>query len=332
MAIFMLETDAVTSAASAIGSLTSQMNNVANSINSYDTSCEDGFDFSNAKSVLSSNIEACSTKIKNTSVVLENVVSAHTKLQSSMKFDGSDDFSADKKTSSDSSTSNESSSSGGGNYSGGSYSGNSSSAFVSGGAIAGGTAVSNLVSEEATDNLEKSEEDDLEDEKNDNSTNGLEKEVTTELNKVNYAYVNNDIIPDESKKLFDDETFKYDDNTGYALVDGKYVIACDSSVGEVGDVIKFTQKDDSVVECVVGVNTVTDSFKNSISFIVDKENWSNKTPLSFSENLINNTTSITNVGQYNLKSDEVITLINKDTEITTDTDLSNSVTADIKEV
>ena len=221
-------------------------------------------------------------------------------------------------------------SSGGGNYSRGSYSGNPSTGFVSGGAIAGGAAVANLVSEEATDNLEKPEEDDLEKEKNNNSTNGLEKKVTTEINKVNYAYVNNDIITDKLKKIFDDATFKYDENTGYALVDGKYVIACDSSVGEVGDVIKFTQKDDSVIECVVGVNTVTDHFKNSISFIVDKKIWSNKTPLSFSENLINNTTSITNAGKYNIKSDEAITLINKDTEITTD--LSNSVTADIKEV
>lgn len=330
MAIFMLDTDVVTSAANEIGSLTSKMNEVANSINSYDTSCEDEFDFSNAKSVLSSNIEACSTKIKNTSVFLENVVSAHTKLQSSMKFDGSDNFSADKKTSSDSSNANENLSSGGGNYSRGSYSGNPSTGFVSGGAISGGAAVANLVSEEATDNLEKPEEDDLEKEKNNNSTNGLEKKVTTEINKVNYAYVNNDIITDKLKKIFDDATFKYDENTGYALVDGKYVIACDSSVGEVGDVIKFTQKDDSVIECVVGVNTVTDDFKNSISFIVDKEIWSNKTPLSFSENLINNTTSITNAGKYNIKSDEAITLINKDTEITTD--LSNSVTADIKEV
>ena len=330
MAIFMLDTDVVTSAANEIGSLTSKMNEVANSINSYDTSCEDEFDFSNAKSVLSSNIEVCSTKIKNTSVFLENVVSAHTKLQSSMKFDGSDNFSADKKTSSDSSNANENLSSGGGNYSRGSYSGNPSTGFVSGGAIAGGAAVANLVSEEATDNLEKPEEDDLEKEKNNNSTNGLEKKVTTEINKVNYAYVNNDIITDKLKKIFDDATFKYDENTGYALVDGKYVIACDSSVGEVGDVIKFTQKDDSVIECVVGVNTVTDHFKNSISFIVDKKIWSNKTPLSFSENLINNTTSITNAGKYNIKSDEAITLINKDTEITTD--LSNSVTADIKEV
>jgi len=330
MAIFMLDTDVVTSAANEIGSLTSKMNEVANSINSYDTSCEDEFDFSNAKSVLSSNIEACSTKIKNTSVFLENVVSAHTKLQSSMKFDGSDNFSADKKTSSDSSNANENLSSGGGNYSRGSYSGNPSTGFVSGGAISGGAAVANLVSEEATDNLEKPEEDDLEKEKNNNSTNGLEKKVTTEINKVNYAYVNNDIITDKLKKIFDDATFKYDENTGYALVDGKYVIACDSSVGEVGDVIKFTQKDDSVIECVVGVNTVTDHFKNSISFIVDKKIWSNKTPLSFSENLINNTTSITNAGKYNIKSDEAITLINKDTEITTD--LSNSVTADIKEV
>ena len=63
MAVFMLETEALTSASSAISSLASQVNDVSSSINGYDTSCEDGFDFSGAKSVLASNVEACSTKI-----------------------------------------------------------------------------------------------------------------------------------------------------------------------------------------------------------------------------------------------------------------------------
>lgn len=356
MAVFMLETDALTSASSAISSLASQVNEVSSSINGYDTSCEDGFDFAGAKSVLASNVEACSTKITNTASILENVVSAHTELQSSMKFDGSNNYS------SSSSTSTNGSSSSGGNYSGGgtsgggysgggSYSGGSSSyggGDYSGGysgAAVSGIAVSDLVTEKVKDSnndkvkeitgdaSSKNEKDtDKNKETNDSELTGiLEEKVTTELKDVNYAYINSDKVTDKSKELFNDATFNYDSNTGYALVDGKYVIACDSTVGEVGDIIKFTQEDGTIVECVVGTNTVTDASKNVINFIVDKENWANKTPMSISENLINNTTTITNAGQYNVKpSGTITTLINENAN--TSKDISSSSTTDVKEV
>ena len=367
MAVFMLETEALTSASSAISSLASQVNDVSSSINGYDTSCEDGFDFAGAKSVLASNVEACSTKITNTAVILENVVSAHTELQSSMKFDGSDNYSSSSSTSTNGSSSSSGSSSSGGNYSGGgtsgggysgggysgggSYSGGSSS--YSGGDYSGGysgatvsgIAVSGLVTEKVKDsNKDKvkertgaasskdEKETDKNKETNDSELTGiLEEKVTTELKYVNYAYINSDKLTDKSKELFNDATFNYDSNTGYALVDGKYVIACDSTVGEVGDIIKFTQKDGNIVECVVGTNTVTDASKNVINFIVDKENWANKTPMSISENLINNTTTITNAGQYNVKpSGTITTLINENAN--TSKDISSSSTTDVKEV
>ena len=372
MAVFMLETEALTSASSAISSLASQVNDVSSSINGYDTSCEDGFDFAGAKSVLASNVEACSTKITNTAAILENVVSAHTELQSSMKFDGSDNYSSSSSTSTNGSSSSSGSSSSGGNYSGGgtsgggysgggysgggysgggSYSGDSSS--YGGGGYSGGysgaavsaTAVSGLVAGKVKDsNKDKvkertgaasskdEKETDKNKETNDSELTGiLEEKVTTELKDVNYAYINSDKVTDKSKELFNDATFNYDSNTGYALVDGKYVIACDSTVGEVGDIIKFTQKDGNIVECVVGTNTVTDASKNVINFIVDKENWANKTPMSISENLINNTTTITNAGQYNVKpSGTITTLINENAN--TSKDISSSSTTDVKEV
>ena len=366
MAVFMLETEALTSASSAISSLASQVNDVSSSINGYDTSCEDGFDFAGAKSVLASNVEACSTKITNTAVILENVVSAHTELQSSMKFDGSDNYSSSSTSTNGSSSSSGSSSSGGnysgggtsgGGYSGGGYSGGGSysggSSSYSGGDYSGGysgatvsgIAVSGLVTEKVKDsNKDKvkertgaasskdEKETDKNKETNDSELTGiLEEKVTTELKDVNYAYINSDKLTDKSKELFNDATFNYDSNTGYALVDGKYVIACDSTVGEVGDIIKFTQKDGNIVECVVGTNTVTDASKNVINFIVDKENWANKTPMSISENLINNTTTITNAGQYNVKpSGTITTLINENAN--TSKDISSSSTTDVKEV
>lgn len=387
MAIFMLETDALTSASSAISSLASQVNEVSSSINGYDTSCEDGFDFAGAKSVLASNVEACSTKITNTASILENVVSAHTELQSSMKFDGSGNTSDSSSSSSSSSASSSSgatssgsassgsSSSGsysgggysGGGYSGGGYSGGGSSysgGDYSGGyseAAVGGVAVSDLVAEKVkdsnTDNAKKvtgsdSLKDTKETDKNketenqkaeekenkkekltdSKSTDSSEEKVKTELKDVNYAYINSDKVTDKSKEIFNDATFNYDTNTGYATVDGKYVIACDSSVGEVGDIIKFSQKDGSTVECVIGTNTVTDASKNVVNFIVDKENWTNKTPMSISENLITNTTNVTNAGQYNVKPNGTITtLVNEISTMDTNT-ASEAVSAETKEV
>ena len=366
MAVFMLETEALTSASSAISSLASQVNDVSSSINGYDTSCEDGFDFAGAKSVLASNVEACSTKITNTAAILENVVSAHTELQSSMKFDGSDNYSSSSTSTNGSSSSSGSSSSGGnysgggtsgGGYSGGGYSGGGSysggsSSYGGGdysggysGATVSGIAVSGLVAGKVKDsNKDKvkektgaasskdKKETDKNKERNDSELTGiLEYKVTTELKDINYAYINSDKLTDKSKELFNDATFNYDSNTGYALVDGKYVIACDSTVGEVGDIIKFTQKDGTIVECVVGTNTVTDASKNVINFIVDKENWANKTPMSISENLINNTTTITNTGQYNVKPfGTITTLINENAN--TSKDISSSSTTDVKEV
>lgn len=89
MAVFMLDCDAVSEAGSSLSSLVSKISEISSSVNGYDTSCEDGFDFASAKSSIAANIEACSSKVQNTAQLIENVVSSHTSLQSSLKFDGS---------------------------------------------------------------------------------------------------------------------------------------------------------------------------------------------------------------------------------------------------
>ena len=52
MAIFMLDCDSVTASASSINSLVTQFSQLADSVNGYDTSCEDGFDFAGGKAAL----------------------------------------------------------------------------------------------------------------------------------------------------------------------------------------------------------------------------------------------------------------------------------------
>ncbi len=90
MSIFILECEAVTEVGSSLSSLVSQISDISSSVSGYDTSCEDGFDFSSAKSAIASNIEACSNKVRNTAQLLENVVSSHTALQGSLKFGEND--------------------------------------------------------------------------------------------------------------------------------------------------------------------------------------------------------------------------------------------------
>ncbi len=135
MAIFILETDAVTSAGSTISSLASQMESIASSISGYDTTCEDGFDFAGAKDAIAKNAEALTIKFQNSQNILDSVVSSHTELQSSLQFGG--DTVTDAGTPNSQPTANDQGSSNtGGNYTGsysGSYSGNYSGSYSGGG-------------------------------------------------------------------------------------------------------------------------------------------------------------------------------------------------------
>ena len=84
---------------------------------------------------------------------------------------------------------------------------------------------------------------------------------------VGFEVVDKDKLKEESKKIFDDKDFKYKD--GYAMIGNRYVIACDSSLAKVGDILRFTQKDGTIIECVVGLVTTDAALKNKISFNVE---------------------------------------------------------------
>ena len=84
MSVFILETDSLMSASSSLQSLGSQVSNLVSSVEGYDVSCEDGFDFAGAKEAIAGNLDACTIKIQNTACVLENVCDSHTQLQQSL--------------------------------------------------------------------------------------------------------------------------------------------------------------------------------------------------------------------------------------------------------
>lgn len=281
MSVFMLETDAATSAASSISSLASQVANISSSVSGYDTACEDGFNFAGAKGVIAGNLEACSIKISNTAKVIESVVSQHTQLQNQLKFQDPGQQQGGNNTGGNNTGGNNT----GGNNTGGNnaYNGgnNTGSYDYSGG---GGYYPSGGGGESSSKEEEKKEEE--------KDKTG---EVKTKLDKVGYAYADDANLSEDTKKLLKDDQFKYDEN-GYALIGNRYVITCDSSIANVGDVIRFKQKDGKYVECVVGVTTVSEKYKNTVNFIVDK-NASGIKALDVAKNLLTNSTKIENVGK-----------------------------------
>ena len=278
----MLETDSVSAAASSLGNIASQISSLSSNVSGYDTSCEDGFDFAGAKSVIAGNIDACSTKVQNTISIMENVVSSHTSLQSSLQFNGTTTTDSSANTngttnnSTNTNTSNTSNNIGStGNYTGGSYTGASYTGGAVGASYVGGATYSTRPSsssstqQQATTNTEGDK---------------IVENVTTDINKVGYVYIDPSKVSSASKELLKNVSYK----DGYAYIDKRLVIACDESVGKVGDIIRFTQKDGTILECVVGVNTVSSQYKNAISFIIEKDGASKLKEKDEIKNLISN--------------------------------------------
>ena len=86
MSLFMIETDDVANTATNLSSIAKKVEATAEAVRGYDTSCEEDFDFSSPRALIASNIEACMTKIQNSSQLATAVVEAHTSLQNSMQY------------------------------------------------------------------------------------------------------------------------------------------------------------------------------------------------------------------------------------------------------
>lgn len=274
MSVFMLDCDPVISGANTINSLANQISSVVDSISSYDTSCEDGFDFTSVKAQMIANVEACVTKFKNTSIYADNVVSAHTSLQKSLTLAKTE---TNKNTNNSTGDSSSSSSSEG--YSG-SYYPESSVSAISGGVTAGiASAISGL--DETNTELENKENENV---------------IIDKIEEVNHVGINLDKLDDSLKNDYINKV-TYNGN-GYAMIDDHYVVLCNESIGTVGDEIIFKNNNGEEVKCIVGISfekPTTDNTKSNVSFIVN-ENWNSE-----NENNINidmTKCTVTNNGQF----------------------------------
>ena len=334
MSVLKIETNDLDSAAESISQMTTKVSDIADTVSGHDVSLDGGvengdWDFEGVKSKIVSNLEACATKIKNTASALDAVSQSHTKLQNSLKFKDptapADDGNGNNKPTGNS-TGRNAGSSGGSSGSSGGYSGGYSGGHSGGtsGIVVPTTPKAKKEKEEKEEKVEQKrvvEEEELK-----------TVEVKNNFTKVGYAYADKDNLSEDSKKVFDDGKFKYDDD-GYAKIGDRYVIAADPSVGKVGDVIKFTQKDGSVGEAVIGINTSSDKYKDSINFIVSSDKANDFRSTNLTKNLLENNEKIENCGNYQLLDKKLAAeaannTTNTGTGTTTGTTTTDSSTTD----
>lgn len=267
MSVFMLDCDPVISGANTINSLANQISSVVDSISGYDTSCEDGFDFSSVKAQMIANVEACVTKFKNTSIYADNVVSAHTSLQKSLTL-----AKAETNKTTNASTG---------------YSSGSSSSAISGGIAAGIASAISGLDETNTESEDK--------EKDENA-------ITDKIEEVNHVGINLDKLDDSLKNDYINKV-TYNGN-GYAMIDDHYVVLCNESIGTVGDEIIFKNNNGEEVKCIVGISfdkPTTDNAKSNVSFIVN-ENWNSENENNINIDMTKYT--VTNNGQFDLNANK----------------------------
>ena len=313
MALFMIQTEDVSSAASNIKSISNELSNLADTVSGMSTDAED-FDFSTPKSVIAGNIEACAKRVGNTSTYMEEVVNAHTSLQNSLQFKSSYEKAQEEAAkASNTSTQSPTSSSGTYNYPSSSSTGGYTAGAV--GATTGGAvsaATTPVTTTESTDRTPVVTE-----------STPIVEEPTTEVTETTPTPhvtiepspetpveipvepdVSTTTIPEERKPEEGTPAYEvyelvdYDDD-GYARVEDRYVISCSENVGKVGDEVVFTLEDGTKVRCVVGENRETND--NDIQIITNEnytpEGDNNRTPL------LENVVKVENIGQGNLQID-----------------------------
>lgn len=115
-------------------------------------------------------------------------------------------------------------------------------------------------------------------------TNGQEISIPAGLGSV-HTYMGWQLItaPDSRQYQLREQAGMNFDSEGFGIIDGRYVIACTTTFGQVGDYIDFYQEDGSVIHCIIGdIKSQGDAgctpwgHQNGqciIEFVVDYNSW-----------------------------------------------------------
>lgn len=307
MSKFVLDTSGLAYVNDSITSLENEMMEIASNVSGYDVGEASEFNFSGAISCIASNIEAASEKIKNTTTLIKNVIDTHTNLQSSLKFTVESVPAANPSNQGSGSSAKQTVTS----------TGKKSSASAATTAKTSGVSNGNTGSKGAnSNNSVKSSE-----QKKDTNTNsnielnsGKVINVPSGLGRV-HTYMGWQLITSKSSpqyKLREAAGMNFD-GEGFGKIDDRYVIACTTTFGEVGDYIDFVQEDGSVLKCIIGdiknqndrgcTKWGHDNGQTIVEFVVDKSSWygnnhANPGTSSCHPEWKQNIVSATNYGNY----------------------------------
>ena len=92
MAVFEIDTDELTSAASDISRLSTNISNLADEVKGYDCSNEDGFDFATPQKAIAAAIEDLADSVKQGAKTLNKVAETHNEVQSALKFNPATEY------------------------------------------------------------------------------------------------------------------------------------------------------------------------------------------------------------------------------------------------
>ena len=132
-------------------------------------------------------------------------------------------------------------------------------------------------------------------------------EIKTEVKKITCSAVDKSKLKDEEKAIFESDKFTYDTD-GYAVLGNRYVISCDKSFGQAGDIVTFIRKDGTSVNCVIGHVTDDEASKNTVNFYVDPLKWKASNKNNVTVDLVKDISKVVNEGKFSSKTDAVSAL------------------------
>lgn len=312
MTKFILDVEAVSSVADMIKVSSNDLENVRNSIQSYDVGDALEFNFEGAKKAILSNVDETINKMNNSFNLLNNIIESHTNLQNSFQFEISSSINEVSIVNNNVevlNNDNSLSSSDSKNFNYTVVSGDTLSeiAYKYGTTVSALASVNNIKNVSLihvgqkliipTGNSNDSKKQNVSEKQVvlENQTvsqiqndNNLKEQkvinVPNNLGKV-HTYMGWQMITSktsEQYKLREKAGESYD-SEGFAKIGDRYVVATTTTFGEVGDSVDFEQADGSVIKCIIGdVKNQKDYGCNKwghdngqtiVEFIVDKKSW-----------------------------------------------------------
>lgn len=293
MSRFVLDCDVLYGKCNEFNSLAMDMQNLSSYLSSFHTNSGE-FNFTKSINTIIANFDACANKINNTGVYIKNVIDSHTNLQNSLLFDRKKFNAINNKNDIFIKTSD--------NIAKRVTKYNPS--FNHNINVNNNISVTtNNSSNKYFDSSYSLSREDMALVSNDSSTNinttkinidgieGLVINIPAGLGKI-HTYMGWQMITapsSEQYKLREEAGMNFDEE-GFGIIGDRYVIACTTTFGDIGDCVDFVQEDGSILKCVIGDiksqeyvpwdhNPANqwghDDGQCIVEFVVDKSSWYN---------------------------------------------------------